>query len=401
MKQTNLYLYRWQAIDDSGKLHCGESLLPRSQEMLGQLVQGGLQPIAVKKSLRIGSGYWKNSDRIAFVRQLATLLQTGLPLTLSLDLLATDHPSPGWRCVLGDLVKKVSEGQPLSAVMKHYPQVFPPIYGQIISIGELTGQLDNCCAQLASQQEQVMLLQKKVKKALRYPLIVMVIASAVTLLMLTLVLPEFAKIYASFDAELPLFTQILISTSEAIVRYGPAIAIIISLFIALYVRFLHPQEKWRWREQSWLLRLPLLKKLISDGCLCQLFQTLVLTQHAGMTLSAGLAAAEAATGNLHYRRAIGLLTQRLSQGIALHKALHESALFPALCRQLVRIGEESGALDKLLEKLALWHADQANELADNMAQKIEPLMMLVMGVIVGGLVIAMYLPIFNLGAAMT
>lgn len=120
-----------------------------------------------------------------------------------------------------------------------------------------------------------------------------------------------------------------------------------------------------------------------------------------MTLSAGLAAAEIATTNLHYRRAIGLLTQRLSEGIALHKALHESALFPALCRQLVRIGEESGALDTLLEKLAHWHAEQANELADNMAQKIEPLMMLVMGVIVGGLVIAMYLPIFNLGAAMT
>lgn len=401
MKQANLYLYCWQAVDDSGKLHCGESLLPHAQEMLGQLIQGGLQPIAIKKSLRVGNGYWKNRDRIAFVRQLATLLQTGLPLTLSVDLLATDHPLPGWRCILGEVVKKVSEGQPLSAVMKHYPQVFPPIYAQIISIGELTGQLDSCCAQLATQQEQVMLLQKRVKKALRYPLLIVMVASAVTLLMLTLVLPEFANIYASFDAELPLFTQLLISASGAIMRYGPAAALVLSLAMALYVRFLHPQEKWRWREQRWLLRLPLLKRLISDGCLCQLFQTLVLTQHAGMTLSAGLAAAEIATTNLHYRRAIGLLTQRLSEGIALHKALHESALFPALCRQLVRIGEESGALDTLLEKLAHWHAEQANELADNMAQKIEPLMMLVMGVIVGGLVIAMYLPIFNLGAAMT
>lgn len=401
MPPADLYLYRWQAIDDSGKLHLGESLLPRSQEAFGLLVQSGLQPITIKKSRRIGKGYWKNRDRIAFIRQLATLLQTGLPLTLSLELLATDHASPGWRCVLAALVKKVSEGQPLSVVIKRYPQVFPPIYAQIIAIGELTGQLDNCCARLAAQQEQAMLLQKRLKKALRYPLIVMTIASAVTLLMLTLVLPEFAKIYASFDAELPLFTRLLISASEAMVRYGPAVALVLSLSVAGYLRFLHPQEKWRWREQRWLLRLPLLKRLISDGCLCQLFQTLVLTQHAGMTLSAGLAAAEAATANLHYRQAIGLLTQRLSQGIALHKALHESVLFPPLCRQLVRIGEESGALDPLLEKLAHWHAEQANELADSMAQKIEPLMMLVMGIIVGGLVIAMYLPIFNLGAAMT
>lgn len=401
MSQSDLFLYTWQAVDDSGKLHCGESLLPHSREVLGQLVQSGLQPIVLKKSLKMGKGYWQNKERIAFVRQLATLLQTGLPLTLSLELLASDHPLPGWRCVLGSLVKKVSEGQPLSAIIKTYPQVFPPIYGQIISIGELTGQLDSCCAQLATQQEQVMLLQKRVKKALRYPLIVMVIASAITLLMLTLVLPEFAKIYDSFDAELPWFTQLLISASRGLVRYGPVITLFIALNIGLYLRYLHPQEKWRWREQGCLLKLPLLKKLIADGCLCQLFQTLVLTQHAGMTLSAGLEAAEATISNLHYRRAVGQLTQRLSQGIALHKALQESELFPALCRQLVRIGEESGALDTLLEKLAHWHAEQANELADNMAQKIEPLMMLFMGVIVGGLVIAMYLPIFNLGAAMT
>ncbi|XDU71969.1 type II secretion system F family protein [Rouxiella sp. WC2420] len=246
-----------------------------------------------------------------------------------------------------------------------------------------------------------MQLQKRVKKALRYPLIVMVVALAITLLMLTLVLPEFAKIYDSFDAQLPWFTQMLISTSGAIVRFGPAVSLFFALGIGLYIRYLHPQEKWRWREQAWLLRLPLVRKLIADGCLCQLFQTLVLTQHAGMTLSAGLEAAEITISNLHYRRAVGQLTQRLSQGIALNKALHESVLFPALCRQLVRIGEESGALDTLLEKLAHWHAEQANELADNMAQKIEPLMMLFMGVIVGGLVIAMYLPIFNLGAAMT
>ncbi|XDU71968.1 type II secretion system F family protein [Rouxiella sp. WC2420] len=150
MSQSDLYLYIWQAVDDSGKLLCGESLLPRSQEVFGQLLQKGLQPIVLKKSLKMGKGYWKNKERIAFVRQLATLLQTGLPLTLSLELLASDHPLAGWRCVLADLVKKVNEGQPLSSVMKEYPQVFPPIYAQIISIGELTGQLDSCCAQLAT-----------------------------------------------------------------------------------------------------------------------------------------------------------------------------------------------------------------------------------------------------------
>jgi protein transport protein HofC len=214
------------------------------------------------------------------------------------------------------------------------------------------------------------------------------------------VLPEFAKIYASFDAELPGFTQMLITASEAIVRFGPALTLLIVCGGGLYFHYLHPQETWQRREQGWLLRLPLVKKLISDGCLCQLFQTLVLTQHAGMTLSAGLSAAESAISNLHYKSAVGELTRQLAQGIPLHKALSASPRFPALCRQLVKIGEESGSLDTLLQKLAHWHAEQANELADNMAQKIEPLMMLFMGIVVGGLVIAMYLPIFNLGAAM-
>lgn len=396
----SLYLFKWQAVDEPGTLHCGESLSSQSQAVLESLVQSGLQPIVIKKSARVGKGYWKNRERIAFIRQLATLLQTGLPLTLSLKLLASDHPLPAWCCVLGEMVTKVNEGQPLSTVMRHYPAVFPPIYAQVIAIGELTGQLENCCAQLAVQQEQIMSLQKKVQKALRYPLIVMLIATGITLLMLTMVLPEFAKIYASFDAELPWFTRVLIGASENIVRFGPFLVLVVALAGGVYFRYLHPQEVWRWREQTLWLRVPWVKKLIADGCLCQLFQTLVLTQHAGMTLSDGLRAAETSIGNLHYRHAVRQLTQKLTQGIPLHKALTESPLFPALCRQLVRIGEESGSLDALLDKLAHWHAEQANELADGMAQKIEPLMMLFMGVVVGGLVIAMYLPIFNLGAAM-
>lgn len=396
----SLYLFKWQAVDEPGTLHCGESLSMQAQEILNQLVQNGLQPIVIKKSLKLRNGFWKNRERIGFIRQLATLLQTGLPLTLSLNLLASDHPIAAWCCVLTEMVKKVNEGQPLSTVMRHYPAVFPPIYSQVIAIGELTGQLESCCVQLAVQQEQVMLLQKRVKKALRYPLIVMCIAMGITLLMLTMVLPEFAKIYASFDAELPLFTRVLISGSEGIVRFGPAFALLATAAGWLYFHYLHPQEKWRWREQNLLLRLPLVKKLIGYGCLCQLFQTLVLTQHAGMTLSDGLQAAESSISNLHYKRAVGELNHCLTRGIPLHKALTASPLFPPLCRQLVRIGEESGSLDTLLEKLAHWHAEQANELADGMAQKIEPLMMLFMGIVVGGLVIAMYLPIFNLGAAM-
>jgi len=152
--------------------------------------------------------------------------------------------------------------------------------------------------------------------------------------------------------------------------------------------------------QQLMLRLPVLGKLISHSNLSQLFQTLVMTQHAGMTLSTGLAAAAQSAANLHFQHAIDTAKEQLMQGIALHIALKDSPLFPPLCQQLVRIGEESGSLDVLLEKLAQWHNQQANELTDNLAEMLEPLMMVIMGVIVGGLVIAMYLPIFHMGSAM-
>lgn len=400
MSSANLYLFKWQALNESGQACSGESLSTQPQVVIKLLIQKGLQPVSIKKHCRLRQRYWKNRERVAFIRQLATLLQTGLPLTMSLNLLATDNPLPAWRCVLEEVVKKVNEGQPLSETLLNYPQVFPPIYSKVIAIGELTGQLDSCCLQLANQQEQSLRLQKRVKKALRYPLIVLVAAAAITLLMLTLVLPEFTNIYISFDAQLPWFTRMLIAGSDRVIEYGPLMAILTALCFGGYSHYLHPHEKWQWREQSWLLKLPIVKKLIAYGCLCHLFQTLVLTQHAGMTLSAGLEAAESSIKNLHYKRAIGQLSRQLTQGVPLHRALAESVLFPPLCRQLVRIGEESGSLDSLLQKLAEWHAEQANEIAESMAQKIEPLMMLVMGVVVGGLVIAMYLPIFNLGAAM-
>lgn len=349
---------------------------------------------------RLRGNCWKNQERVAFVRQLATLLQAGLPLMNSLTLLGNEHTKPAWNCVLLNIAKGVREGKPLSEMLGHYPDTFPDIYRQIISIGELTGQLDKCCLQLASQQEQQAELRNKVKKALRYPLIVSAIATIVTLLMLTLVLPEFAKIYASFDAKLPWFTQMLINTSEALITTGPWIAGGLLFCCFGYLQKMHPHVRWKLREQMLLLRLPLTSRLVTDSSLGQIFQTLAMTQKAGMTLIAGLAAASASVSNLHFQAALSQIREQIIQGVPLHKAFVQSPLFPTLCHQLIKIGEESGSLDELLQKLAQLHNHKANSLADTLSQTIEPVLMAVMGVIVGGLVIAMYLPIFQLGSVM-
>lgn len=393
-------LYQWQAVDTFGKLQTGELLASNASDAHQQLFSFSLQPITVKKQFRLRAAYWKNADRIALVRQLATLLQAGLPLVNSLILLSTEHSKVPWRCVLQDIARGVKEGKPLSEMLTAFPEVFPQIYQHIISIGELTGQLDRCCLQLAIQQEQQAALREKVKKALRYPLIVISIAIIVTVLMLTMVLPEFAKIYASFDAKLPWFTELLMRLSNMLVRYGPAFTLLNAVLVVVYIRIYHPQPRWRWREQSVLLRIPLLRKLVADSCLSQIFQTLAMTQQAGMTLLTGLDAAATSSSNLLFQRAITDIREQLAVGVPLHTAIGQSPLFPTLCQQLVRIGEESGSLDDILLKLAHWHNQQANELADTMSQSIEPILMVVMGVLVGGLVIAMYLPIFQLGSVM-
>jgi protein transport protein HofC len=390
-------LFLWQAIDNQGEIRLGESLADELTQVYQQLIEQNLQPIQIKSGKRVAQRQWRGENLIQFTRQLATLLQAGLPLVDGLQLLAKEHPSPAWRCLLAEIAHSVSRGQPFSEVITESQTLFPLIYRQLITIGELTGNLDRCCLQLAQQQEAQQKLQKKVVKALRYPLFICVVALLVSVLMLVMVLPEFAKVYQSFSAPLPWFTQGLLNLSTLLINSGPYLALLLAGAIGFYWRKLHPLPQWQQREQRTLLRLPLISQLVKGGCLSQVFRILTMTQQAGLTLVEGLNAAALSVDNLFYRQSLETIQQQLSQGQPFHHALGQQTLFPSLCQQLVRVGEESGTLDILLEKLAIWHEQQTHELADTLAQTLEPLLMLVVGGIVGALVIAMYLPIFQLG----
>lgn len=391
------FLYLWHAVDHQGTIHQGELMADSKQQVYQQLFAQNLQPYQVKTGKRISARQWHGEPMIQFTRQLATLLQAGLPLVNSLQLLAQEHPSPAWRCLLEEINRRVVLGHPFSEVIAGWPSVFPLIYRQLIAIGELTGNLDSCCLQLAQQQETQLQLQKKVKKALSYPLFICLVAILVTLLMLVMVLPEFAKIYHSFDAPLPWFTQGLLNLSTFLTHSGPYLLLVLTVAGWLYLRWLHPLASWQQREDALLLRLPLISSLVKGNSLSQIFYILAMTQQAGLTLVAGLNAAGLSTSNVFYRQALNTIEQQLNQGQSFYQALAQQALFPSLCQQLVRVGEGSGTLDLLLEKLAMWHEQQTKQLADTLAQTLEPLLMLIVGGIVGSLVIAMYLPIFQLG----
>ncbi|WP_145495533.1 protein transport protein HofC [Yersinia bercovieri] len=390
-------LFHWRAIGTSGQLQTGALLATERNIVYEYMFRHGLQPLGIKSGKRLSVSYWRGERLVTVTRQLATLLQAGLPLVNSLQLLAKEMDALPWRCLLQEISQQVSQGQSLSEAMTHYPRIFPRLYPPVIAMGELTGNLEQCCIQLVEHQERQQKLQKKVIKALKYPVFVCIIALVVSVLMLVMVLPEFAQIYQSFDTPLPTLTASLLWMSTRLTDYGLGIAVILISLSTGY--FYARQHKARWQiwEQKILLRIPLVSALVRGSCLSQIFQTLAITQHAGLPLTAGLDAALLSASNETYRQALQHIQRQINQGSPLYTALDQYHLFPPLCQQLVRVGEESGALDVLLDKLADWHQQQTQDLADNLTQMLEPLLMLIIGGIVGVLVIAMYLPIFQLG----
>ncbi len=390
-------LYFWQAINAQGKMQQGELITTEKNDVYQKIIEQELQPVVIKAGKYIPAHYWHGSARILFIRQLATLLKAGLPLLDSLQLLARENDSPAWRCIMQEVSKKVANGQAFSEVIADYPMIFSPLYHQLISIGELTGKLDQCCEQLAQQQEQQQQLQKKIARALRYPVFICMVAMFVSMIMLVIVLPEFAKIYQSSDTPLPWLTSGLLYISHALISYGPYITLLLIVLFIFYRNKLRNLPAWQQREQALLLRLPVISLMVRGSCLSQIFQTLAMTQQAGLTLIAGLDATALSINNIIYQREIINIRKQISHGIAFHSTLIGHPLFPSLCQQLIRVGEESGSLDIVLKKLAGWYQQQAYEVADSLVQILEPTLMLIVGGITGILVIAMYLPIFQLG----
>ncbi|KAA9002587.1 protein transport protein HofC [Affinibrenneria salicis] len=391
-----LQLYRWQAIDSEGEFHQGEYIDARRRAVFLRLIQAGYQPLRITRSGYLTAKDRHHQQRCGFIRQLATLLQAGLPLLEGLTLLAQQHERPVWRAMLQALGRQVSAGKSLSDALADYPWAFPAVYRALIATGELTGRLDECCLKLARQQEKQHQLNRTVKKSLRYPCFVMTIALLVSLLMLTLVLPQFARLYASFDTPLPALTRLLLSLADGLTRVGGAGVLLPLVLLAAYWRLRQRRPSWRHREQRALLRCPLFADLVRGNCLSQIFHILAMTQSAGLTLPAGLQAVCATLHNPLYRQLLLEMQARLQQGVALHQTLSDARLFPAPCPQLIRTGEESGTLDEIFHQLAHWHEQNTAQLAETLSQTLEPLLMLIVGVIVGTLVVAMYLPIFQL-----
>ncbi|MEM6160388.1 protein transport protein HofC [Erwinia sp. P6884] len=395
-----LRLFSWQALDNTGGFHQGTFFCQSQEQVIERLVAAGHIPLRLSRGKRCRTRAWQGGNKTACFRQLSTLLKAGLTLSASLGLLAEDHADAGWQALLVEIQQRVSEGVPFSEALAQWPEVFPPLYAALMKVGELTGRLDECCLQLASQQERQQQLQKKMMKALRYPLFILALALIVSYGMLVWILPEFAAVYQSFDAPLPAFTSQVIALSEWLQRYGLVLLPLMALFPIGWKGMNRLPMAWQRSMQRGLLTLPLAGKLYKGAQLSAIFTTLSLTQQAGLTLLQSLQAVEQMLSQRIWRECIGQLQLHISAGNPLHQALKQHPLFTPICGQLIKVGEEAGMLDSMLARLARLHEESTHERADTLAAALEPLMMVVTGLIVGALVVAMYLPVFNLGDAL-
>ena len=360
-----------------------------------QLLLQGKIVIKIKAGSFITARSFNHSELLNITTQLATMLKAGLSMIDSLNLLVEEQSKPHWQYLMTEIEAQIVKGESLSSALSIHNYVFSSLYCEIIATGEMTGKLDESFEQLASLLEKSIKLQKNLKKAMRYPIFLLSVAIIVSLVMLLFVLPKFADIYHDFDAELPFFTQCIIDIADYLQQSWHIMCMIFVGSFFVFQRYVN--KRYRNKIEIALMKIPFVNKIIQTSCLTQIFQTIAITQKAGIPLLAGLTAAANASYHCIYRNSILQIISGIEQGHSFSHVLHLQPCFPNLCRQLIHVGEQSGTLDLMLSRLALYYEVQNQTLIENLSQAFEPLLMLVLSVIIGGLIIAIYLPIFQLG----
>ncbi|WP_436858369.1 protein transport protein HofC [Citrobacter tructae] len=392
-------LWHWQGIGATGAPDEGVVWAENRPLLMQALQQRHVTPLRIKQ-LRVKKGLWTGEKNTEVIHQLATLLKAGLTLSEGLGLLAGQQPSKQWQALLNHLAQELEQGTPLSIALTQWPEVFPPLYQAMIRTGELTGKLDECCFELARQQKAQRLLADKVKKALRYPIVILTMAIVVVLAMLHFVLPEFAAIYQTFNTPLPTLTRWVITFADWSAHWGWLMVFWV-LTLTVANRVLARKPAWLIARQRGLLRIPVMGRLIRGQKLTQIFTILALTQSAGIAFTPALESVRETLQCPYWSQRLAQVQRDISTGIPVWQALKNAEEFSPLCLQLVRTGEASGALDTMLHNLARHHDDNTQALADNLAALLEPALLIITGLIIGTLVVAMYLPIFHLGDAMS
>ncbi|MCG9748663.1 type II secretion system F family protein [Shewanella sp. Isolate8] len=398
--QPKVVTFEWKGTNRDGKKTSGELRGTSSAEIKAQLKSQGVNPKVVKKkaeSLFKRDPKIKAMDIAMITRQIATMLAAGVPIVTTLEMLGRGHEKPRMRELLGTIVNDVQAGIPLSDALRPHRQYFDDLYVDLVAAGEHSGSLDAVFDRIATYREKAEALKSKIKKAMFYPAAVIVVAIAVTTLLLLFVVPQFEEIFNGFGAELPAFTQMIIAISRWLQSSWYIFVIGIVLTIWGFRRAHLQSQSFRDRVDEFILRIPIVGSILHKAAMARFARTLATTFAAGVPLIDGLESAAGASGNYVYRSALTKVRTEVMSGMQMNVAMRTTGLFPDMLIQMVMIGEESGGLDEMLNKVANIYEMQVDDAVDGLSSLIEPIMMVVIGTLVGGLIVGMYLPIFQMG----
>ncbi len=401
-KAKTLDVFIWYGVNRKGKKINGELSARNIIELKGQLRKQGITPSKVKKKAKplfglSGDKPITPGDVAIISRQIATMLGAGVPLVQTIEMIGKGHNNGNIQKLLEDIGNKLASGIPLSDCLREHPRQFDDLYCDLVASGEQSGSLETIYDRIATYKEKAEALKAKIKKAMTYPIAVLLIAGIVTSILLIFVVPVFQDIFAGFGAELPGFTLFVVGISEFMVAYWHLGLGAIFSFIYLFKRAHRNSQKLRDQVDRRILKLPVIGDLLEKAAVARYARTLSTTFAAGVPLIDALESAAGASGNAVFRDAILEVRAEVTSGMQMNLAMRNCSIFPDMVIQMVAIGEESGAVDDMLSKVANVYEAEVDNAVDSLTSLLEPMIMAVLGVVIGGLIIAMYLPIFQIG----
>lgn len=342
----------------------------------------------------------KSSDITVFSRQLATMTESGIPLIQSFDIIAKGQYKKRFKELIENIKYNVETGLTLSEALKKHPAYFNELFCNLVEAGEKSGSLDIMLEKIATYKEKIESIKKRIKKALVYPLAVVVIAFIVTAGLLIFVVPQFEALFKSFGADLPAMTKTLIDISNFVQSYW---YLVLGSLVGTVYAFIHAvkhSSKFAHYVDKILLKIPIIAPILEKAAIARFSRTLSITFAAGLTLVEALKLVAGTTGNIIFSKATHKIKEEISTGLQINKAMQNTQLFPNMVIQMVAIGEESGTLEKMLSKIAGSYEEDVDNAVDSLSNLLEPVIMAILGILVGGLLVSMYLPIFKLGSAL-
>src|SRR6202049_863317 len=392
--------FLWEGKDKRGNKVRGKSLAASEAALRADLRRQGVAATRVKtpRAAFRGGGKVQAQDIAVFARQLATMMSAGIPMVQAFEIIGNGHEKPAMQKLVLDIKANIEGGSTLHESLAKHPLYFDDLFVNLVEAGEQAGALESLLDKIATYKEKTEALKKKIKKALFYPAAVLIVAVVVSIILLIFVIPQFESLFKGFGADLPAFTQMVVNLSRFVQSQGWWMAVLIGAGIYAFFYFYKRSKNMQRGIDRMMLKMPIIGPILQKSAIARFARTLSTMFAAGVPLVEAMQSVAGATGNIVYEEAVLRMKDEVATGQRLQRAMENVGLFPNMVVQMIAVGEESGSLDTMSAKVAEFYETEVDNAVDSMSSLLEPMIMAILGVLVGGMVIAMYLPIFKLGA---